>query len=57
MARIKKEPALNALQAAQLIDCINAGRTVKVVPSPKLMRSALKGAPLFDEPKKQIKLW
>ncbi len=53
----KKTPPLNALQAAQLKDCINAGTTIRVVLKPAKPDATPKPAPLFFPEPEQSKLF
>ncbi|MEJ7644250.1 MAG: hypothetical protein WKF87_06625 [Chryseolinea sp.] len=45
----KQKGKLNKLQAAQLLDAINAGHTVKVNACPASMNKGYRDTPLFTE--------
>jgi len=45
----KQKGHLNKLQAAQLIDAINAGQTVKVGTCPASLNKGYRDTPLFGE--------
>jgi hypothetical protein len=52
-----KRPKLNKLEAAQLLDCINAGQTVVINRAPKSMQKGYTDTPLFSQANDTPKLF